>query len=235
MYPGLIDAVDTPYARVAITRLGTQVSVFENGALAFDTEGLSAEAFADLAAVQHPNPRRALVIGGGGEGVPDALARHGIPLIHDLEVDRRAFERVRLSCGRRGPPRRPEAAVDVRFEEPRRYLDHAEPYDLILVAAGEPASGASNRFYTREFFAQCARRLTAGGVLAIRLAAAENVWPRPLARRTASIVSAVRQVFRSGRNPAGGDPVRVRVGERALDRPGRACGPPGCPRRPATR
>jgi hypothetical protein len=87
--------------------------------------------------------------------------------------------------------------VTVIFEEPRRYLDRAGPYDLILVAAGEPTSGASSRFYTREFFAQCARRLTPGGVVAIRLAAAENVWPRPLALRTASIVGAMQREFRS--------------------------------------
>jgi len=70
MYPSLADAEDTPYARIAVVRRDAQVAVFENGALAFDTEGVGAEAYADLAAVQHPRPERALVIGGGGEGVP---------------------------------------------------------------------------------------------------------------------------------------------------------------------
>jgi spermidine synthase len=195
MYPALVDAADTPYARVAVTRHHAQVAVFENGALAFDTEGTSAEAFADLAAVQHPQPQRALVIGGGAEGVPEALERHGIGRIDNLEIDRRAFELVRRETiaargGAAGSGRAP-----VRFEEPRRYLDRAEPYDLILIAAGEPASGASSRFYTREFFGRCARRLTTGGVVALRLAAAENVWPAPLVRRTASIVAALRLEF----------------------------------------
>jgi spermidine synthase len=192
MYPALVDAADTPYARVVIVRRDSQLAVFENGALAFDTEGTSAEAFADLAAIQHPRPRRALVIGGGAEGVPDALAGHGIPFIRGLEIDQRAYELVRRhTAGSRSP------AASVRFEEPRRYLDRAEPYDLILVATGEPASGAASRFYTREFFAQCARRLTPGGVVAVRLAAAENVWPLPLARRTASIFAALQREFRS--------------------------------------
>jgi len=38
--------------------------------------------------------------------------------------------------------------VAVIFEEPRQYLEDADSYDLILVAAGEPTSGASSRFYT---------------------------------------------------------------------------------------
>ena len=197
MYPSLLDAIDTPYARVAVSGHDSQVVVFENGALAFDTEGTSAEAFADLSAVQHARPRRALVIGGGGEGVPAALGRHGIPVIHNLEVDRRALDLVHAhtaTAGRTPPAGGPVAVI---FEEPRRYLDSADPYDLILVAAGEPTSGASSRFYTREFFAQCARRLTPGGVVAIRLAAAENVWPWPLARRTAGIVAALRDEFNS--------------------------------------
>jgi spermidine synthase len=197
MYPALVDAVDTPYARVVVSRHGTQVAVFENGALAFDTEGTSAEAFADLAALQHAHPRRALVIGGGGEGVARALGRHAIPAIDNLEIDQRAYERVRAHTAAGEDRATPGGRVVVIFEEPRRYLDRADPYDLILVAAGEPTSGASSRFYTREFFAQCARRLTLGGVIAIRLAAAENVWPRPLALRTASIVAAMQREFRS--------------------------------------
>jgi spermidine synthase len=197
MYPALVDAADTPYARVAITRQDSQVVVFENGALAFDTEGTSAEAFADLAAVQHPQPRRALVIGGGGEGVADALARHAVGQIENLEIDRRAFELVRRHTTAAAGATARGGRVSVRFEEPRRYLDGAGSYDLILIAAGEPASGASSRFYTREFFERCARRLTRDGVVALRLAAAENVWPAPLVRRTASIVSALREAFDS--------------------------------------
>ena len=197
MYPALIDAADTPYARVAISRHGSQVAVFVNGALSFDTESTSAEAFADLAALQHPQPRRALVIGGGGEGVAVALGRHGIALIHNLDVDERAFALVRAHTVTAEDSASAGGRVAVIFDEPRQYLEHAEPYDLILVAAGEPTSGASSRFYTREFFAQCARRLTPGGVTAIRLAAAENVWPKPMARRAASIVAAMQQAFGS--------------------------------------
>lgn len=195
MYPAIVDAADTPYARIVISRTGSQVAVAENGAFAFDTEGTNAEAFADLAAVQHARPLRALVIGGGAEGVARALARHGIAAVEDLEVDQRAFELVGTATRADGNPAPAARPVSVIFEEPRRFLERSGSYDLILVAAGEPTSGASSRFYTCEFFGQLARRLTRGGVVAIRLAAAENVWPAPLVRRTASIVGALKQEF----------------------------------------
>jgi spermidine synthase len=195
IYPSLVEAADTPYGRVILSGPASQVAVYENGALVFDTEGFSAEAFADLAGLQHGRPARALVIGGGGEGVPDALARHRIPEIDNVEVDRRAYDLVRARSAGATSRAKAGSAVRVHFEEPRLFLERPVSYDLILVAAGEPVSGASSRFYTREFFALCARRLTPDGVLALRLAAAENVWPRPLVRRTASIVTAVREVF----------------------------------------
>jgi len=70
MYPALIDAVDTPYARIAISRRDSQVAVFANGALAFDTEGTSAEAFADLAGLQHRNPGAPWSSAGEAKGSP---------------------------------------------------------------------------------------------------------------------------------------------------------------------
>jgi spermidine synthase len=194
-YPSLVDAADTPYGRVILAGPASQAAVYENGALAFDTEGFSAEAFADLAGLQHERPARALVINGGGEGVPEALARHRIPKIDNVEVDRRAYELVRPRTSGATSRAAAGSPVRVHFEEPRLFLERPVSYDLILVASGEPVSGASSRFYTREFFGLCARRLTRNGVLALRLAAAENVWPRPLVRRTASIVTAVRKEF----------------------------------------
>lgn len=196
-YPALVGACDTPYARVAVTGSEGQFAVFQNGALAFDTEGTSAEAFADIAALQHPSPARALVLGGGLEGVPDALAGHGLTEIVDVELDQRAFEFV----GERARPATRRASrqdvVRVEFADPREYTARPGGVDLILLAMPEPTSGETSRFYTAEFFAQCAHRLGERGVLALRLPAAENFWPPALVRRTASIYRALAGQFAS--------------------------------------
>jgi spermidine synthase len=70
-----------------------------------------------------------------------------------------------------------------------------EAYDLVLVNAPDPASGQANRFYTREFFDDCARLLSPGGALAFRLAASENVWTRFVTYRNASIYHALGGAF----------------------------------------
>ena len=224
-YPALAGAVDTPYARVVITRTGSQYAVFENGALAFDTEGTGAEAFADLAAVQHPHPRRALVIGGGAEGVPAALGRHGIALIHNLEIDVRAYDLARRLTSV------PPAAVIVG--EPRRFLERAEPYDLILVAAGEPTSGASSRFYTTGVLravrpAAHARRC---GRHPPGLGGERVARPARAAHGKHRCRDAARIQF--DRVPGRSDALRLRVDESPHLRPCGAVGPAARPRPPA--
>ena len=67
-HPSLLESRDTPYGRISITQREQQVSVFVNNALAFETEGTEAEHFAHLAALQHPQPERILILGGGIEG-----------------------------------------------------------------------------------------------------------------------------------------------------------------------
>jgi hypothetical protein len=139
-----------------------------------------------VAALQHPGPRRILLLGGSVERLALELERHHPDRIDRVEMDRVFFELAdrRLHLG--------PAPV---FDDPRSFLRRGNTYDLIVVATAEPTSGQSNRFYTAEFFGECRRRLAPGGVLAFRLALPENVITRLLAVRTASIVAAVRSTF----------------------------------------
>ena len=81
------------------------------------------------------------------------------------------------------------------FADPRLFLRESGTYDLILVGMPEPQSGQTNRFYTREFFKQCAAKLNSGGILTFRLRSAENLWSPQLLWRTASIYRALTSVF----------------------------------------
>jgi spermidine synthase len=92
-------------------------------------------------------------------------------------------------------PRADTPGVRIVVDDPRRLLRDAGGYDLIVVSAPEPDSGQANRFYTREFFAACARALEQEGVLAFRLRTAENVWTPAQALRFASVDGAVRESF----------------------------------------
>ena len=194
-HPDLIATRDTPYGRVTVTGTLGQVVVFENDALAYESQSTAAEEFVQLAAIQRDTVNRVLVLGGAAQGLVPEILRHRPARVDDVELDARLLALVAPRLP--GPQRRALAdpRVHVAFADPRRFLDRAPAYDLILIGLPEPESGRTNRYYTREFFAACAAHLAPGGVLALRLRSAENLWTPVLARRTASIHRALREVF----------------------------------------
>ncbi len=194
-HAALLDSQDTPYGRITLTRSSGQVSVYENDVLWFETEGYDAEVFAQLAALQHPAPHKILILGGGLEGLVGEILKHHPLRIDYVEVNERMYQLV----SRHLPPSFlvpfQSPLVRMIFEDPRQFLKSAEPYDLIMVGMGEPSSGQANRFYTRDFFEQCSRRLNPSGVLAFRLRSLENYWTPQLRLRNASICRALEEVF----------------------------------------
>jgi spermidine synthase len=195
-HPGLLATRDSPYGRITAAAQAGQVSVFTNDALAFESGGTEAELFAHLTALQHPEPRRILLLGGGWDGTLRELLRH-----RPVRIDTVVFDPASLALLRRHLP----ADIRASFADPAVRLTRADPrhflknrgfaWDLILVGMPEPSSGETNRFYTREFFAQCAGRLHPGGIVALRLPAAENLWTPPAIHRTASVYRALAAVF----------------------------------------
>jgi len=194
-HPALVESRDSPYARITLTRRAEQTVVFVNDALVFESEGTEAEAFVHPVLLQHPSPSSVAVLGGCAEGIVAEVLRHRPGRVDCVEIDP-----VLVDLARRHLPARlvgPLAASNVRLvrADPRRYLRAASLYDVILVGMPDPDSGQANRFYTREFFEQCAERLHAGGILGLRLRSAEDYWAPPLARRMASVERALASAF----------------------------------------
>ena len=193
---GLLETRDTPYARITVTTLAGQISVFENDALSFETEGTEVELLAHLAALQHPDPRRILLLGGGIDGTIRELLRHRSARIDwvELDGDLIAMTKHHLPDGVKASLAHP--TVHLVVADPRRFLrESSSRYDLILIGMPEPSSGQANRFYTREFFRECAERLAPDGIVALRLPTPENLWTPHLISRTASIHRALASVF----------------------------------------
>ena len=79
-------------------------------------------------------------------------------------------------------------------EEAIEKLQHYN-FDVVILDLPEPATGALNRFYTREFFSEVRAVLNPGGVFALGLPSAENYWSPELARRNGSVYHTLRAVF----------------------------------------
>jgi len=218
----LAAARDTPYGRAVMTSRAGQIAVFQDDVLDFETQGTATEEFAHLAALQHPSPERVLVRGAAAPAWAAALRAHGAERIETVEIDRalhdlvaRALADAHAAAAAEPAAAAPEpagtaksaaaagtpiaASETVTFDDPRRFVRRASAeragYDLVVLATPEPASGRTNRLYTREFFAECAAILRGGGVLALRLPSAENYWTPSLVRRAAAVERALRASF----------------------------------------
>jgi spermidine synthase len=194
-HPDLIVSRDTPYGRVTVTQRGGQVAVYENDALSFETEGTEAEEFVDMAALLHPRPARVLILGGGIEGAVREILKHAPTQVDYVELNPALLPLVvpHLPADQQTPLQ--AASVRITIADARRFLASAGNYDLILIGMPEPASGQANRFYTLEFFQQCAEHLNADGILAFRLKSAENLWTVQQTDRAVSIYRALKAVL----------------------------------------
>lgn len=194
-HPSLLESRDTPYGRISIAQRESQVSVFVNNALAFETEGTEAEHFAHLAALQHRQPDRILILGGGIEGTVAEVLKHGPVAVDCVEIDPAMIGTVRAHLSTQGQAPLDKPGVKIITDDPRRFLRAEGLYDLILIGMPEPSSGQANRFYTLEFFKLCRDRLKADGIVALRIQAAENRWTPQMTERALSIHGALLSVF----------------------------------------
>jgi spermidine synthase len=195
-HPNLLATTDSPYGRITIQGIQGQVSVFENDALVFETEGTEAEEFVQLAALQHAKPERVLVLGGGVGGAIKEILMHSPKLIDYVELNPLMIAGTieYLPAAMTRPLESPQTRIS--FADPRRFLADSGVYDLILVNMPEPDSGQANRFYTREFFHECQTHLNPGGLIAFKLKSSENLWTPQLTKRTVSIYRAAKAIFR---------------------------------------
>jgi len=195
-HPDLLDTQDSPYSRITIENRSDQLVLFENDALSFETESTAAEVFVHLAAIQREAPEKILISGGGAEGIVSEMLKHG-----PKQADYAELNPVLLDMGKKHLPETygkslESEVVRVHHADPRKFLKTSGSYDLMLLGMPDPSSGQSNRFYTREYFRQCADRLEPGGVLALRLRSSENLWTSFLTYRNAGIWLALSAVFR---------------------------------------
>jgi len=201
--PGLdlLESVDSRYQNIAIGRLGDQFSVYTNGTASAtwpNHRDLAIEAH--LSACEHPAPRRILVLGGGLEGKIAELERHRPERLDYVTLDRTEYEAVYAHLDAEDHAAADRIRPQTHFADARRYVKRVasapQPrYDLVILAAPEPASALEARLYTEEFFAELSHAMADDGVLALTLTGSVGHWGPELAAYVASIVRPVERVF----------------------------------------
>ncbi|MGD8869509.1 MAG: hypothetical protein PVI01_17965, partial [Gemmatimonadales bacterium] len=194
-HPDVVDSRDSPYGRITVAQRGGQTIVFDNDVIACESQSPAAEELVHLPLAYVSDPHRVLLLGGGIEGLLQEILK-----LEPQRVDYVELNPVILDVANVYMPEALRTAlhdprVAIHRTDPRLFLRGAAGYDAVLVATPSPTTGQSNRFYTKEFYADCARALNPDGVLAFRLTSSENLWTRAMTYRNASIYRALRSSF----------------------------------------
>jgi len=149
------------------------------------------EPIVHCAALAHPNPRSALVIGGGDGGSSEELLKHRtIERIVMAELDPEVVRVAKRHLGsvHRGAFEDPRLTVHIGdgFEFTART---DEKFDLIVFDLTDPDTPAA-RLYTPEFFATARRALNPGGAISLHIGS-----PIFQPERVRRLLAHLREVF----------------------------------------
>jgi spermidine synthase len=183
----------TPFGKLAITRLGDQLNLYDNGVpLSSADDPESREEPVHYAMLLHPDPKNVLLISGGTGGTIAELLKYPSVKIDYLEVNPWL---IRLVDKYQPFPK--DGRVSYIFEDARKRLIAAsQKYDVIILNTPEPLSAELNRFYTVEFFRLLNERLNPGGIISVSVAPAGN-YMNETARMVHSVLyNSLKTVFR---------------------------------------
>jgi spermidine synthase len=124
-----------------------------------------------VAATTHPQPERALIIGGGDGGSAEELLKHpSMKSVTLCEIDLAVVDVARkyLQSVHRGAL--DDARLTLKIEDGFAYVrTTSERYDLIVLDLTDPG-GPSLPLYTVEFYRACAARLNPVGAMTLHIA-----------------------------------------------------------------
>ena len=123
-----------------------------------------------VAALAHPSPERALIVGGGDGGSAEELLKHpSMRAVTIAEIDETVIDisREHLQAVHRGALDDPR--VTIRIGDGFRFvMDTRDAFDLIVLDLTDPG-GPSTALYTPRFYAACAARLGPQGAMTMHV------------------------------------------------------------------
>ena len=123
------------------------------------------------AAMAHPKPETALIVGGGDGGSAEELLKYPtMKAVTMVEIDLAVIDVARkyLSAVHRGALS--DARLTIKVEDGLAFVRSAsETYDLVVLDLTDPG-GPSEPLYTADFYRACAARLNPTGAMTLHIA-----------------------------------------------------------------
>jgi len=194
-----VHSIDTRYQHLALLQLDNQYTVYADGRPAYNTPNTyEAEVFTHTIMVHRTDAKRVLVVGGGVNGIIYELLKYPVQKIDYLEIDPGLLPFVQPFLNVQNRQALADKRVTLARGDGRAYIQStANRYDVILLNVGEPSTASLNRYFTEEFFQQCASRLTSRGILAFSFPSSIEYLADELKDLNASLYHTLKQSFKN--------------------------------------
>jgi spermidine synthase len=193
-YPGqhLIFHKNTAYGKLDVTMNARQLNYFENGLLLFSSNNeIVNEESVHFAMIQHPSPKKVLLISGGISGTLNEILKY-----HPMRIDYVELDPGLIILGRRYSKILDDNRIHVIHGDARRFIRQTrEKYDVVLVNLPEPSTLLINRFYSSEFLLELKKVLSPGAVVCQSLPTTSDYVSKTAAKTNSILVQTLKTSF----------------------------------------
>ena len=196
---GLITSENSVYGNVALAEREGEISFFDNGLLIYTVpDRPTAEESVHFALLEHPDPKKVLLIGGGAGGLLTEILKHPVEKVDYVELDPLIIKLAEKYLPDEYKRAFRDKRVSIKSTDGRAFIKAArEKYDCIIVNVGDPYTAQINRYYTEEFFKEARNALAPGGIISFPLRSSENYISNALGDFLRSVYVTLRPVFKS--------------------------------------
>ncbi|MDI6766980.1 MAG: fused MFS/spermidine synthase [Bacteroidota bacterium] len=185
---------DTPYGNLTITQKGEQKNFYENNALLFSTNDPTMnEEAVHYAMIQHPNPKKVLLISGGISGTIDEILKYDIDKIEYAEINPWLID-----IGKDYSASLFNQKVNIINQDARLFVKNtSESYDVVLINLPDPTTAQLNRYYTIEFFRELKSKLNEDAVVSFGLSSSADYLSEEARQVKSIIYNTIKKVFKN--------------------------------------
>ena len=192
----LLASENSIYGNIAVTKKENLFSVFTNGLYGFTVpDELTSERNAHFPLLEHPNPKKILLIGGGLSGQLREVLKYPIEHVDYVELDplliKLAKEHLPSSKIMNDLRVHVISNMDGRLFIKRTY----RKYDVVIINLPGPHTAQLNRFYTKEFYTEIKNILRDNGVLSFYLSSNPNYISQEQLQLYITIKNTLLEVF----------------------------------------
>jgi len=197
-FPGLVESKNSIYGRITVTKKNNQFNFFESGTLTgISQKTEDCEYLIHPILLQHPNPKKILMIGGGLNGSLGEILKYQPERITSVELDPILVKTTKKFLDPQLVKVIEDKRVNLVLTDPRKFLKESqEKYDLVIVNLPPPSTALINRLYTCQAFAEIKKILNPQGIFALNLYLPTDYLSGESQNLAASIYETLNHEFR---------------------------------------